>query len=174
MWQTLIWDGVGLVPPGHTAHSLTVCEYQHSPALCFEVATQGSGYTRGDGVILNSNYILVASVHSGDGKPALDLHEFRVVDQGTRVLATIYEQIPHDLSSAGFPGILWVQQGSFQEIDIASGNVTFQWNSLDYVAVTETYVYAGNPGSNAIAGDGKSNNTAWDYLSDHIPSARRP
>jgi hypothetical protein len=112
-------------------------------------------------MILDFTYTLVDLVRSGNDQPELDMHEFKLTDDGTSVLVTIYVQIPYNPEAYGISGVRWITTGVFQEIDIGSGEVLFQWSSIDHVPVNMSYVA---PGSTDISGDGLTNNTAWDYL----------
>ena len=67
----------------------------------------------------------------------------------------------YDPSSNGIHNVSWVLNGAFQEIDIATGAVLFEWNSLDHVPVTLSQVM---PGTTDISGNGLTTDTAWDYL----------
>ncbi|MCJ1391747.1 hypothetical protein MMC18_004612 [Xylographa bjoerkii] len=166
---TLIWDGVASVH-GLQGHDLTVCDYNETSHLCFMYGAQENGYARGYGLILDQTYTQVLNVTSGDGQPALDQHEFFVKENGTTVLATIYKQIPFDAATSA-PGntalenITWLQVGIFQEIDLATNNVLFEWQSSDVVPVSASYVM---PGTTDISGTGLTENSAWDYF--HINS----
>jgi hypothetical protein len=55
-------------------------------------------------------------------------------------LITIYNAVPHDLTSVGGreDSVAW--QGIVQELDIQTGEVLFEWRSIDHVALEETYV----------------------------------
>lgn len=148
------------------AHDLTVCHYNASPHLCFISAVQDSGYARGSGLILDQTYTQVLNVSSGNGQPGLDQHEFLVKDSGTTVLVTIYKQIPFNGSSyastePAIGNVTWLQIGIVQEIELATGNVNFEWQTIDHVPVTASYVL---PGTTDISGNGLSQNSAWDYL----------
>jgi hypothetical protein len=93
------------------------------------------------------------------------MHELEVID-GESLLLTVYQPRPYDLSAYGVkPPAGWAMDGVFQEIDIKSGEVLFEWGSLDHIPLTETYVPLG---LNPVVGDGLSNTTAWDYF--HINS----
>lgn len=82
------------------------------------------------------------------------------------MLFTVYQPRQYDLSAYGIKTQQgWVMDGVFQEVDIKSGAVLFQWGSLDHIPLTETYVPLG---INPVVGDGLSNTTAWDYF--HINS----
>ena len=122
---------------------------------------QFNGFARGTGLILDNTYTQVKTVRSGNGEPDLDQHEFKLINGGRTVLTTIYKQVPFDTSKFGIPGVSFVTTGIFQEIDLASGKVNFEWSSIDHVPVNESQVL---PATTDISGDGKTNNTAWDYL----------
>ncbi|MCJ1403059.1 hypothetical protein MMC11_006282 [Xylographa trunciseda] len=166
---TLIWDGVAFVD-GLQGHDLTVCDYNEASHLCFMYGVQDNGYARGYGLILDQTYTQVLNVSSGNDQPSLDQHEFFVKENGTTVLATIYKQIPFDAatSAPGNPAlanITWLQVGIFQEIDLATNDVLFEWQSSDFVPVSASYVA---PGTTDISGSGLSESSAWDYF--HINS----
>ena len=110
---------------------------------------------------MNQKYSTVASVQSGNGRAPGDVHEFTVLPGGT-ALMTIFQPRPYDLSPYGVnQQIGWVVDGIFQEIDISSGKVLFEWSALDHVPLNQTY---NSLGSNAEAGFGNTTALAWDYL----------
>ncbi|GIK01784.1 hypothetical protein Aspvir_005825 [Aspergillus viridinutans] len=107
----------------------------------------------------------MTKVQSGDGMLLSDLHEMRIID-GKTALITIYETGPYDLEAYGFdPGNGWVIDGVFQEVDITTGEVLFEWKSLDYVPLSATLAPLR---LDAVVGDGLTNGSAWDYF--HINS----
>ncbi|KAJ5110380.1 ASST-domain-containing protein [Penicillium argentinense] len=160
----LVWSG----SDGSTTeifHDLHVCNYRGSDHLCFFQGTQIEGYARGRNMIINNDYQPTTVVQSGHGLTLSDMHELEVLD-GERMLFTVYQPRPYDLSAYGIKTPNgWVMDGFFQEVDIKSGAVLFEWGSLDHVPLTETYV---SLGINPVVGDGLSNSTAWDYF--HINS----
>src|SRR5215203_3116056 len=117
-----------------------------SRVMNFEVQTyQGRevltwGETPGEYVIFDSSYREIARVHAGNGYDG-DHHEFLISPQDT-ALITIYNSVPRDLTAVGGSqnGRAW--QGIVQEIDIESGEVLFEWRSIDHVGLEETYVGA--------------------------------
>jgi hypothetical protein len=66
-----------------------------------------------------------------------DLHEFAITPQDT-ALVTAYRTAPADLSKLGGKARGMVLSGVVQEIDIATGKVLFEWDSLDHVAPAQT------------------------------------
>ncbi|KAJ5762118.1 uncharacterized protein N7511_005500 [Penicillium nucicola] len=160
----LVWSG----SDGSTTelfHDVHVCDFQGTDHLCYFKGKQIEGYARGINLILNNDYQLAATVQSGHGLEPSDLHELEVLD-GERMLFTIYQPKPYDLSAYGIqPPNGWVMDGMFQEVDIKSGDVLFEWGSLDHIPLSESYVPLG---INPVVGNGLSNLTAWDYF--HINS----
>lgn len=156
-FQVLIWDGSALNLP-LLSHDLSVVDYQGSPHLSFIDAVQYNGYARGHGVILDSTYRPVKTIDSGNGAVGIDQHEFAIIENGSTALITIYEQRQMPTS---IPGLTWVNDCVFQDLDVASGNVKFEWKAADHIPTNLSYVL---PRSTVISGDGLTNGTAWDYL----------
>jgi hypothetical protein len=120
---------------------------------------------------MDQHYKTIASVQSGLGRAPSDVHEFTVLPGGT-ALMTIFQPRPYDLTQFGVnQPIGWVTDGVFQELDIRSGEVLFEWRALDHVLLNETYNYIG---SNADAGFGNTTAQAWDYLCVYFHSPFLP
>lgn len=60
-----------------------------------------------------------------------DLHDF-VITANDTALVTIYDPIPADLTSVGGPELGWLYDGVFQEIDIATGELLFEWRASHF------------------------------------------
>jgi hypothetical protein len=116
---------------------LQVQSYQGKPVLTWWEGRVLAGYGHGTAVIADRTYRTVATVSAGHGLSA-DLHEFVITAQDT-ALITAYRPMPADLSALGGPAQGTVLSGTVQEIDIATGQVLFQWDSLTHVPVTDTY-----------------------------------
>jgi hypothetical protein len=140
-----------------SATNLRVQEYAGRPVLTWwqgDISVHGFGL--GEDVILDSAYRQIARVQAGNGLQA-DLHEFQLTPQGT-ALITAYDPIRCNLSAVGGPADGAVTDGTFQEIDVRTGLVMFQWTSLDHVALSESYATAGK------------SNRDWPYDFFHINS----
>jgi len=128
--------------PTHTeATNLQVQEYEGKPVLTW---WQGNiivhGFGLGEDVIADDTYTDIAHVRAGNGLKA-DLHEFQLTPQGT-ALITAYEPVYCDLSSVGGPSDGAVTDSLFQEIDVKTGLVMYEWTSVDHVALGESYEHA--------------------------------
>jgi len=124
-----------------SATNLRVQEYAGKPVLTWwqgDISVHGFGL--GEGVILDNAYAQIARVRAGNGLQA-DLHDFQLTPQGT-ALITAYDPIYCNLSSVGGSADGAVTDGTFQEIDVRTGLVMFQWTSLDHVALAESYAPA--------------------------------
>jgi hypothetical protein len=96
-----------------------------------------TGHGVGEHVILDDTYREITRVRAGNGYRA-DHHEFLITPHGTTLL-TIYGPVPRNLSPLGGPKDGTVLEGIAQEVDIATGEVLFEWHSLDHVALEESY-----------------------------------
>lgn len=134
---------------------LMVQQYENQPVLTWWQGRVIEGYGLGSGRIADSSYHTVQRVHAGDGLRE-DLHELQVTAAGT-ALITAYERAKTNLSSVGGPSWGPVLISHVQEIDLATGSVLFDWNSLDHVALDESYL--------ALPQD---KTTAYDYF--HVNS----
>jgi Arylsulfotransferase (ASST) len=116
---------------------LQVQTYRGRPVLTWWEGRIGPGVGYGTAVIADSSYRTIATVKGGDGVSA-DLHEFVISPQDTALITAVRPR-PADLSKLGGPARGTALAGLVLEVDITSGAVLFEWNSLDYVPVTDTY-----------------------------------
>lgn len=93
----------------------------------------------GDGVVVvaDSSYRKIHTIHAANGLKA-DHHELNITPQGT-VLFTIFRPRRADLSAVGGPRRGVLVSGVVQEIDIATGKLLFEWDSLNHVPISESY-----------------------------------
>ena len=140
--------------------NLNVQTYRGEPVLTWWANTQRSADPSvgvGTGFIANSKYQVIAKVDTGNGL-STDFHELNLTSRGT-ALVTARRFRPMNLSAVGGPAKGYAWSGVAQEIDIATGKVILEWDSLDHVPVTETL--------HRLAG-GKTPNYPFDYF--HINS----
>jgi len=121
-------------------------------------------------VIFDHTYRQIARVSAGNGYYG-DHHEFLISPQDT-ALILIYNPVRRDLSSIGGVKNDTVWQCIVQELDIESGEVIFEWHSLEHVGIDETYT--------AVSQDGRpgldyfhANSIEVDHDSNLIVSARQ-
>jgi hypothetical protein len=127
----------GRARDGEPMLGLRVQRYRGRPVLTWwEGAASKLGIGRGEGVVADGSYRRLATIQAGNGLTA-DLHEIRLTPQGTALL-TIYARTRRDLSAMGGRPNALVTQGIVQEVDVRSGRVLFQWESIDEIAPAES------------------------------------
>jgi Arylsulfotransferase (ASST) len=140
----MIVDGTGQLvwfdplPRGVFATNLQVQIFEGQPVLTWwqgHIPKQGFG--EGEEVIANSSYKQIAHIHAGNGFKA-DLHDFHLTANDT-ALMTVFNPIHCNLTRIGGPQDAAVTDSVFQEVDLRTGLVRRQWDSLDHVALSETY-----------------------------------
>jgi hypothetical protein len=148
----MILDGSGKlvwfkpIPAGERAADLRLQEYEGHPVLTWWQDPLVSAGRRDAGVVIaNSSYEDVAIVRAGNGYQP-DLHAFAISPRGT-ALFTVYDAIRCNLSAYGGPANGAVADTLFQEVDLRTGLVRFEWHALDHVPVTNSYMPVGSGGT---------------------------
>jgi hypothetical protein len=143
-WGPMIVDPHGsLVWFDPVRHANTWAANVHSqqllgqPVLTWWQGFVNAGIGQGHDVILDDHYRPIAAVRAGNGLSA-DLHEFKITAQDT-ALITAYSLVHWPGSSIGGRKDMSVLNCTVQEIDIPTGNVLFQWDSLDHVPLSDSY-----------------------------------
>ncbi|RAH44325.1 arylsulfotransferase family protein [Aspergillus brunneoviolaceus CBS 621.78] len=139
---------------------LKVQQYQGQDYLTFWAGEYDGTRGMGQYYMLNASYDVVHIVSAANGHQG-DLHEFKITDQGTAIL-TIYEICQADLSAVGGLEDGWIYDSLFQEIDIETGELLFEWRARDHYAIDESHLPFGDKGSSP------SPQVAYDYF--HIDS----
>lgn len=124
-----------------TTMNLKVQRYKGQDYLTFWGGKKAKTSGQGDYFMLDSNYRIAHKLNAvGDGLKA-DLHEFKINSDDT-ALFTVYNTTIGDLTPLGmFRGKnSWIVDNIFQEIDIATGELLFQWKASDHFAPEETFM----------------------------------
>ncbi|HEY6539226.1 MAG TPA: arylsulfotransferase family protein [Candidatus Dormibacteraeota bacterium] len=157
----LIWFDP--MPKGELATDLRTQTYQGRRVLTFFQGKFVDGHGQGEFVIMNDHYQVIRTVVAGEGY-STDLHEL-VLGPGDTAWLAAYSTVGWNLSSVGGPTDGAVYDCVVQELDLRSGNVLFEWHSLDHVAPASSYI----PYNRAQA-------TPWDYFHlnsiDPLPGGR--
>ncbi|KAJ5184468.1 hypothetical protein N7472_009308 [Penicillium cf. griseofulvum] len=159
----LVWAGTGYYA-GFVAnfHPTT---YRGKPVLqAFQGnmnSSPGEGF--GQHVLLDQSYQHVVTSTAGNHRVS-SIHEFNVI-RGETALIEVFYTTPANLSAyGGNSSQQWLGNGIFQENDIATGELIFEWNALEHVDPSESLVTLGSGNANS----GLSSAEAWDYF--HINS----
>ena len=111
--------------------------YQGKPVLTYWQGTSRIGIGTGELVMLDQSYRVIHRIRSANGfKP--DLHEFVVTPDGKALFIT-YPIVRANLKSVGAAKRGLVVDSVIQEVDIATGLVTFEWHSLGKIPITDTF-----------------------------------
>jgi hypothetical protein len=125
------------VPHGLEATDFRTQTYRGKPVLTWWQGTiSKAGIGRGEYVVYDDTYRELTRFDAGDGLDG-DLHEFTLTPRGTAYL-TAYHEVPADLTAVGGPKRGFVYDSVVQELDIATGDVKFEWHSLDHVPLSES------------------------------------
>ena len=153
------------MPCPSKVHGLHVCTFREMPHLCFFAGNQIGTFARGHGVVMNSGYLVVATAGAVGIGVASDLHEFILTPGGETALITIYRPTQFEINKDGVLGFVWVMESIFQEVNISSGELLFEWRSLDHVHPSQSYLPLNS------SNDGISPSEPWDYF--HINSVEK-
>ncbi len=145
-WGPMIVDGRGslvwfkpIAGRRTSVADLKVEEYRGQPVLTWWQGYQNYGGSGpNENVIVSRIYRTIATVRAGNGLTA-DIHDFDLTPQGTAMI-TAYSEVRLDASASRGVKHEIVANCFVQEIDIPTGNVLFQWDSLDHVPLEDSYV----------------------------------
>ncbi|MCJ1403607.1 hypothetical protein MMC11_006830 [Xylographa trunciseda] len=159
--------------PGLGPYDEKVCYYKGTPHLSFTQFTGpiggGPGGLGSFSTIMDETYTQVAAVAPSaafNGQNLTqDLHEFNVIGTaGASALLTSYVNFAHNVTYPACPGsptTPFTKTGLFTEVSTDGLNTTlFEWNAIDYVDPTDTYVC---PGDNNV-GTGENEGDGFDFF----------
>jgi outer membrane protein assembly factor BamB len=129
----LVWFAPG---SSATRFNLDVQTYSGKPALTWWQGSVSNAHGYGVGEIGDEAYHPVQAIRAGRGLQT-DLHDLQLTARGT-ALITVYETTTTDLTSIGKSSKAQVFAGHVQEVDLKSGRVLFDWNSLDHIGIDES------------------------------------
>ncbi|EXJ94425.1 hypothetical protein A1O1_02820 [Capronia coronata CBS 617.96] len=159
----LIWTSLSSMLGG-SMHTFSVCKYKGSDHLCFFRGDSWATYYAGDAHIYSNELVPVATIKAQNGRPAIDMHECNLVEDGRSMIVDIYQVERYDLTPYGLTsGEGWIRDGLFQKIDVATGELLFEWSALDHISPSESYVGLGT-NIGATAGTGFDAVSAWDWI----------
>jgi hypothetical protein len=115
------------------ACDLRVQQYRGSSVLTWWEGKSSNGYGQGSFVIADHSYAEVTRVRAGHGDAA-DLHEMVITPAGTALIGA-YVPVA-DGRGATAQRLL---ESVVQEVDIATGDVLFEWHSRDHVGPEESF-----------------------------------
>ena len=128
----------------HDVQNLEPVTYHGQHMLAF---FQGSGglHHHGEYVLMNKHYHVVADIRAGNGDQA-DGHELTITPQNTALIGS-YVPVTMNLKPYGGTAQQTVFDYVVQEVNVATGNVLFSWDSLAHVPVTDSDYHPPSNGS---------------------------
>jgi hypothetical protein len=139
----MIIDGAGRLvwfkpaAKGNSVTDLKVQSYGGRPVLTFWQGHIDLGVGFGTDEMYDSSYRPIGSISAGNGYYA-DLHELQLTPQGSAYL-TAYSLVRADLSSVGGSHDGALQDSIFQQVDVRTGLVMFEWHAYGHVALNDSY-----------------------------------
>ena len=122
-----------------TAENLAVQTFRGRPALTWwKGRVLSLGFGQGEDLVMNSRYQVIGHVAAGNGLKA-DLHEFHLAPHDVAYI-TAFNPMLCDLRAAGGKADGTITDSAFQEIDMNTGLVRWEWHSLDHVKAAESEV----------------------------------
>ena len=106
-----------------------VQHYRGKPVLTWWRGKSADNKRLGRYSIYDNSYRLIKYVRPGNGLSG-DMHEFKITRHNT-ALMTLSHRVRVKTRD--------VLEGAFQEVDIRTGRVLFEWHSVGHVALTESY-----------------------------------
>ncbi|PWY96095.1 hypothetical protein BO94DRAFT_562612 [Aspergillus sclerotioniger CBS 115572] len=173
---TLIWTGSCL------HHNRNIFDfrathqwYDEGTRLSFimqqSYVNDGSLLSKGAGYVLNDRYEVETEMLVTNDLEQFDLHEFNILPGGQTALAAALRIRDMSLTELGRPmESSRVASGGFVEIDLATGNVLFDWDSRERIPLHESdHVMPWSPaegggGLDYIHVNAVDKNTNGDYL----------
>lgn len=135
---------------GGTTQDFKMQRYKGEDYLTYWQGDTADGYGRGSWYMLDSTYTqkyVVSPIGIYDG----DLHDFQITPNDTAILM-IYDPIPMDLSSIGGPELGWMYDGMFQEINLETEELLFQWRVSNFYDPSDSYYPIGDAGQGRTSG----------------------
>jgi hypothetical protein len=125
--------------------NFSVQTYQGRPVLTWFQGLVVQGYGKGELVLADSNYKIRHVVRPPNGELA-DFHDFYVTPEGTALITIYRKHSGIDLTKHRGPKDGHVISGVAQEIDIKTGSLLWEWDSIDHVPLADSheYLYSGD------------------------------
>ncbi len=112
--------------------------YRGEPVIAWWEGVVVNGHGYGEWTVLDASYREVARIRAGNGYQS-DHHELLITPRGTALFTVYDDTARRDLTSVGGTEDDEVMDGIVQEVDLETGEVLFEWHSLDHVDIEETY-----------------------------------
>ena len=175
----LVWSGFTYFSIWAT--NFQAARYKGEDVLFSFEGSHNAAYGHGHGhtTFLDQHYETIKELRAGNHR-LTDKHEFHIINEETGLIQ-IYHPVARDLTAyGGSKEQQWIVDARFQELDIETGDVLFEWSSLEHVdpegrysnsalwPISNRLIEAYLPLNPGQAGSGYNSSDAWDYF--HINS----
>lgn len=123
---------------GGYATDLRAGDLDGRPVLTWWEGANNAGIGVGEHVVVDASYREVARIR-GTGDAKTDLHELRLTSRRTALYFAYASVGPGRVAGSAAPVPL-IMDCAVQEVDIASGDLVFEWRAADHVDVAESMV----------------------------------
>ncbi|CAM1509016.1 Fc.00g027550.m01.CDS01 [Cosmosporella sp. VM-42] len=107
--------------------------------LTFWEGGRSKGHADGHCLVFDEEYKLVYNVTAqGLNNSLADMHEFQITDEGTAIFS-IYQYITYNYSSVGGSPSAPLLDSGFQEVDLETNEVLFQWTSTQLFNLSDSF-----------------------------------
>jgi Arylsulfotransferase (ASST) len=124
----------------HRRMNFDVQTYQGKPVLTWFQGLVVQGYGKGELIIADSSYKIRHVIHPAHGELA-DFHDFYITPQGTAFITVYRRHSGIDLTKHRGPKNGYVISGVAQEIDIKTGRLLWEWDSLKHVPLADSHEF---------------------------------
>jgi hypothetical protein len=127
------------------AKVLGIQEYNGTSYITFFAGVLIDG-SHGDGkcYLMDSHYRIAHVISAVNAPQNNDLHECLITPNGTAVI-TSYYNIPYDLTPVGGPENGTLIDSMLQEIDIATGELIYEWKAIEHYPLSYSFsTFSGN------------------------------
>ncbi|KAK5169755.1 uncharacterized protein LTR77_005733 [Saxophila tyrrhenica] len=126
----------------NTVMNFDMQSYRGKDYLTFWTGNKTGSNGRGEMLMLDSNYKVAYRIQAVGGENRGDIHEFRLTDDNTALIA-VYNHTQADLRSwPGFrPSDGWLVDGLFQEIDVETNELLFEWRAINHFDPINNYYF---------------------------------
>ncbi len=131
-----VWFGPNTAT--HHRMNFDVQSYQGKPVLTWFQGLVVQGYGKGELIIADDSYKIRHVIRPPHGELA-DFHDFYLTQQGSAYITIYRTHSGIDLSSHGGPRNGYVISGVAQEIDIKTGELLWEWDSMNHVPLGESH-----------------------------------
>ncbi|MDR2983443.1 MAG: arylsulfotransferase family protein [Nocardiopsaceae bacterium] len=120
--------------------NFSVQTYQGKPVLTWFQGLVVDGYGKGELVIADSSYKIRHVIRPPHGELA-DFHDIYVTPEGTALITIYRTHSGVDLTKHRGPKNGYVISGVAQEIDIKTGRLLWEWDSINHVPLADSHEY---------------------------------